>query len=169
LCMQPGTCWRCTILLRATRFTGNTLATALVCALALPFVGLPPPVAWPWIGAASLCDLLYLRTLGKAYEHPGFCTVYGVVRAIVPSVMFLAGWLVLREPLRSAAFVLLLAYLFGMWAYAHGPVGLVAPIRESRLFCAGVFSVMVLRREVTRAQWTAILLATMGFALVQAG
>jgi drug/metabolite transporter (DMT)-like permease len=249
---------------------GVILAAAIICAVALPFVGTPPREAWPWIGAASMCNILYLRTLGTAYAHPDFCAVYGIVRAIVPAVLFLSGWLVLSEPGRLGAFVglaivavsilifaaprnticqldlktlscsvlaglllalalffdvnglrigseglenliryavasslttavglvilalmsrtnpitglmahgrrcypaamlLLCSYLCGMWAYAQGPIGLVAPVRESSLLFGGLLTVIVLRQQVTQVQWTAMALATIGMVLVQVG
>jgi drug/metabolite transporter (DMT)-like permease len=249
---------------------GITLATAIICGTALPFVGPAAPVTWPWIAAASLCNILYLRALGAAYAHPDFCAVYGAVRAIVPALLFLCGWLALSEPARLSGFaglaivatsilifaapwgtgrrirpkilfnsvlagtilalalfcdikgiragggglenliryavgtslataaglallavftrtnllivlidngrrcfpgalLLLFSYLCGMWAYVQGPVGLVAPVRESSLLFGGALTVFVLRQRVTKVQWTAMVLATFGMVLLQVG
>ncbi len=233
------------------------MATASVCTLALPFVGFPAMAAWPWICAASICNVIYLGALGEAYSHSEFGMVYAVVRAVVPPLLFVLGWLFLTEPGRlsalaglllvvmslvlfaaaksnlhkvelpsllssafaglvlalallfdvkgirengvdaagllqyaaasslttaagigllsvarrgnpfavlvsnaalcySGAALLLLSYLCGMWAYAQGPIGLVAPVRESGILFSGVLAVLVLRERVTELQWAAM-------------
>jgi uncharacterized membrane protein len=56
-----------------------------------------------------------------------------------------------------------------MWAYAQGPIGLVAPVRESSMLFAGVLAILVLKQHVTQIQWTAMLLATIGVIFIQVG
>ncbi len=247
-----------------------TVATASLCLVVLPISGLPHFEAWPWLAAASIINVLYLRLLGSAYARHDFCVVYGIVRATVPAILFLVGALYLGEKtgaagqaglaivtasilvfavaggaayrigyttiarstsvglvLASAIFLdvqgiraagnsfmdvvayaaasslltaggmlavtranggniivvlknnavrcyagaalLVVAYLLGMWAYAQGPIGLVAPIRESSILVAGALAVLILRDKVTYGQWAAMLLATVGIALVQSG
>ena len=247
-----------------------TVATASLCLVILPLSGLPRFEAWPWLAAASVINVLYLRVLGHAYAQHDFCVVYGIVRATVPAILFLAGALYLGERtawaghlglaivtasilifaiaggavyrlgyttitrstsaglilaigifidvqgIRAAgnsfmdvvayaaasslltaagilavaavnrgkvssvllnnagrcyagAALLLMAYLLGMWAYAQGPIGLVAPIRESSILVAGALAVWILRDKVTYSQWAAMVLATVGIALVQSG
>jgi len=249
---------------------GFSLATAALCALAFPFIGAPASQTWPWIGMATLANVFYLRTVGKAYAHSDFLAAYAIVRSTVPALLFLSGMLAFSEPGRLGAFIglavvvisilifamprgqfhrldrktllhsvfagmllalalfldvngiraaggtftdllryavlsslttavgltmlgfmnranpmlvlivngrqcitgallLLGSYLLGMWAYAQGPVGMVAPVRESSLFFGGLLSALVLRQYVTRVQWAAIALATIGIVLVQAG
>ncbi|HET9395146.1 MAG TPA: hypothetical protein VFO36_03740, partial [Nitrospiraceae bacterium] len=67
------------------------VATASLCLVILPISGLPRFEAWPWLAAASITNVLYLRLLGRAYTHHDFCAVYGIVRATVPAILFLAG------------------------------------------------------------------------------
>ena len=246
------------------------VATASLCLAILPFCGLPRFDAWPWLAAASIANVLYLRLLGRAYAQHDFCAVYGIVRATVPAILFLVGALYLGEKtewagqlglatvtasilifaiaggaayrlgyktiarstsvglilasgifldvqgIRAAgnsfidvvayaaagsfltaagmlamtavnggnvvsvllnnaarcyagAALLLVAYLLGMWAYAQGPIGLVAPIRESSILVAGALAVFILRDKVTYGQWAAMVLATVGIVLVQSG
>jgi drug/metabolite transporter (DMT)-like permease len=250
--------------------SGIAIATASLCAVAFPFIGSPETQAWPWIGAASVCNVLYLRTLGRAYEHSDFCAVYAIVRAIVPAILFATGWFVFSEPGRFGPFLglvvvagsiltfalpgadirrldpttllhsvfaglllalalffdvkgiraggeglanlvryavasslatatciavlsllkrtnplailldngsrcypgailLLCSYVCGMWAYAQGPIGLVAPVRESSILFGGILAILVLKQHVTRAQWMAMLLATVGMIFIQVG
>jgi len=246
------------------------VATASLCLVILPLSGLPRFEAWPWLAAASIANVLYLRLLGRAYAQHDFCAVYGIVRATVPAILFLVGALYLGEKtewagqlglatvtasilifaiaggaayrlgyktiarsisvglilasgifldvqgIRAAgngfidvvayaaagsfltaagmlavtavsggnvvsvlvnnaarcyagAALLLVAYLLGMWAYAQGPIGLVAPIRESSILVAGALAVFILRDKVTYGQWAAMVLATVGIVLVQSG
>ena len=246
------------------------IATASLCLVVLPLSGLPRFEAWPWLAAASITNVLYLRLLGRAYAQHDFCAVYGIVRATVPAILFLVGALYLGEKtewpgqlglatvtasilifaiaggaayrlgyktiarstsvglilacgifldvqgIRAAgngfidvvayaaagsfltaagmltvtaanggnvisvllnnaarcyagAALLLVAYLLGMWAYAQGPIGLVAPIRESSILVAGALAVWILRDKVTYSQWAAMVLATVGIVLVQSG
>jgi drug/metabolite transporter (DMT)-like permease len=249
---------------------GISMATATLCVVAFPFFGAPPPAAWPWIGAASVCNVLYLRLLTEAYARSPFGLVYAVVRSVVPPIIFILGWLFLTESGRpgallgmllvalslavfvgaksrlceldksslllsgaaglslslallfdvkgirasgtglenllrfgigsslttaaaialtrvatradpfavirnnatlcySGAVLLLLSYLCGMWAYAQGPIGLVAPLRESGILFGGILAVALLRERVNRLQWAAMVLATFGVILIRIG
>jgi drug/metabolite transporter (DMT)-like permease len=69
----------------------------------------------------------------------------------------------------AGAALLLSSYLCGMWAYVHGPIGLVAPLRESGIVFAGALAVLVLREPVSTLQLMAVGLATLGVVLVQIG
>jgi len=233
-------------------------------------VGLPPFEVWPWIAAASICNVVYARAMIAAYARTDFGIAYAVVRAVIPPILFLMGWAFMNEASRLAAFaglalvvlslllfavsghdvrkqgsrgmllaasaggvlalallldvngiracgegsgflipyaaasslvtaiglgavsvaertnpfavlrthaklcyagagLLFLSYLCGMWAYVHGPIGLVAPLRESGIVFGGALAVLVLREHVSRLQWTAVGLATVGVVLVQVG
>jgi drug/metabolite transporter (DMT)-like permease len=249
---------------------GIILATASLCGIALPFVGLPPSGAWPWIAAASICNVVYTRALMAAYARADFGIAYAVVRAVIPPILFLMGWAFMNEASRlyaceglalvvlslllfavsgrkvrkqgsygmlwassaggvlafallfdvsgiracgkgfgclipyavasslvtaiglgvvssvectnpftvlinhpklcyAGATLLFLSYFSGMWAYVHGPIGLVGPLRESGIVFGGALAVLVLREPVSRLQWTALGLATIGVVLVQVG
>jgi drug/metabolite transporter (DMT)-like permease len=69
----------------------------------------------------------------------------------------------------AGAALLLSSYLCGMWAYVHGPIGLVAPLRESGIVFGGALAVLVLREPVSAIQMMAVGLATIGVVLVQIG
>jgi len=249
---------------------GIVFATASLCCILLPFVGLPPPNAWPWVAAASACNVVFTQAMLRAYARTDFGIAYVVVRAVIPPILFLIGWMFMNEVgglyavqglalvvlslllfafsgqtickrgsggmllamsaggalafallfdvkgiracggglgclvpyavtsslvtavglglisrveranpfavLRShaklcyaGAALLLSSYLCGMWAYVHGPIGLVAPLRESGIVFGGALAVLVLREPVSRLQWMAVGLATIGVVLVQVG
>ena len=249
---------------------GIVFATASLCCVLLPFVGVPPPNAWLWVAAASACNVVFTQAMLRAYERTDFGIAYAVVRAVIPPILFLIGWIFMNEAgglyaiqglvlvvlslllfafagnticrrgsggmlmaisaggalafallfdvngiracgggfrclipyavtsslitaaglglvsgveranpftvLRSnaklcyaGATLLLSSYLCGMWAYVHGPIGLVAPLRESGIVFGGTLAVLILRESVSRLQWMAMGLATIGVVLVQVG
>jgi drug/metabolite transporter (DMT)-like permease len=249
---------------------GIVLATASLCCILLPFVGLPPSDTWLWVVAASTCNVAFTQAMLQAYACANFGITYVVVRAVIPPILFLIGWIFMNESgglhaveglalvvlslllfafsgqticdwasggmlpaisaggalafallfdvngiracgggftclipyavassvvtaiglglvsgigrtnpfavLRShaklcyaGAALLLSSYLCGMWAYVHGPIGLVAPLRESGIVFGGALAVLVLREPVSRLQWMAVGLATIGVVLVQVG
>ena len=249
---------------------GIVLATASVCSVLLPFVGLPPPGTWAWIAGASACNVAFTQAMLQAYASTNFGSAYVVGRAVIPPILFLIGWIFMNEAggwhaveglvlvvlslllfaysgrticdrwaegmlpaiaagaalafallfdvngiracgggftcfipyavtssvvtavglgvvssvgrtnpfavLRShaklcyvGATLLLSSYLCGMWAYVHGPISLVAPLRESGIVFGGALAVLVLREPVSRLQLMAVGLATIGVVLVQIG
>jgi drug/metabolite transporter (DMT)-like permease len=266
-------CWNVLAKLRAAPrdlLCGIVFATASLCCILLPFVGLPPPTTWSWLVAASVCNVIFTRAMLKAYARTDFGIAYVVVRAVIPPVLFLIGWFFMNESgglhaveglglvvvslllfavsgrkicaweaggmvpaisaggalafallfdvhgiracgggfacmipyaaassivtavglalvsgigrrnpfavLRShvklcyaGAALLLSSYLCGMWAYVQGPIGLVAPLRESGIVFGGALAVLVLREPVSRLQWMAVGLAAIGVVLVQVG
>jgi drug/metabolite transporter (DMT)-like permease len=237
------------------------VATASLCLVILPFSGLPRFEAWPWLAAASITNVLYLRLLGSAYAQHDFCAVAvlflvgalylgektgwpgqlglatvtasilifaiaggaayrlgytTIARSTLVGLILASGIFLDVQGIRAAgngfidvvayaaagsfltavgmlavtavnggnvisvlldnaarcyagAALLLVAYLLGMWAYAQGPIGLVAPIRESSILVAGALAVFILRDKVTYGQWAAMVLATVGVVLVQSG
>jgi drug/metabolite transporter (DMT)-like permease len=61
--------------------TAQMLASALLAAPVLLWVGLPPPGAWPWMLASSTLGMGAVATLLRAYERGGFGVVYPMARA----------------------------------------------------------------------------------------
>lgn len=249
---------------------GIVLATASLCCVLLPLVGLPPADTWPWVAAASACNVAFTQAMLQAYARTDFGIAYVVVRAVIPPILFLLSWMFMNESrglhaveglglvvlslllfafsgrticdrraagmvravsagaalafallfdvkgirvcgggfaclipyavtssvvtavglgvasgiartnpfavLRThaklcyaGAALLLASYLCGMWAYVQGPIGLVAPLRESGIVFGGALAVLVLREPVSRLQWMAVGLATVWVVLVQVG
>ena len=61
--------------------TAQMLASAVLAAPVLLWVGLPTPAAWPWMLASSALSMGAVASLLRAYEHGGFGVVYPMARA----------------------------------------------------------------------------------------
>ncbi len=247
---------------------GIILTTALICLAALPFIGLPPRAAWPWLIAAAGFNVAYSRALMAAYDLADLSLVYSAVRAMLPPMLLVIGFLAFDErPAPSAmaglglvvaslllfgldsrkrssaslrgvaiaalagfvlafsyacdikgarlsggglflvvqygaasslmtaagmlavssiegrsavgalgrnwracglgALLLMASYLTALWAYAQGPVALVAPVRETSILFGGVLAFLVLRERIGAQQWAAIGIAALGAILIK--
>lgn len=65
------------------------------------------------------------------------------------------------------AALLMASYFSALWAYVQGPIGLVAPIRETSILFGGLLAFLVLREHIGPRQWTAIALAACGAVLIK--
>jgi len=138
---------------------------------------LPAMLAGVALAFALLCDVNGIRACGGGFA----CLIpYAVTSSVVTAIGLSAvsgigrtnPFAVLRSHAKLCyvgAALLLSSYLCGMWAYVHGPIGLVAPLRESGIVFGGAFAVLVLREPVSRLQLMAVGLATIGVVLVQIG
>ena len=93
-------CWNVLAKLRSAPrdlLRGIVFATASLCCVLLPFVGLPPPNAWLWVVAASTCNVVFTQAMLRAYARTDFGIAYVVVRAVIPPILFLIGWMFMNE------------------------------------------------------------------------
>ena len=67
----------------------------------------------------------------------------------------------------SGALFLTTSYLTALWAYTQGPVGLVAPVRETSILFGGVMAFLILKERIGARQWAAIGLAALGAVLIK--
>jgi phosphonate utilization associated putative membrane protein len=70
----------------------------------LVWVGLPPPAAWPYIGASLLIHVAYYITLNGAYQHGELGSTYPIMRGSAPLLVAL-GSTALGETLSPAAWL----------------------------------------------------------------
>jgi drug/metabolite transporter (DMT)-like permease len=77
--------------------TQGAIALAL-----LPFFGLPPTVAWPWVVAGSALHSGYKLALIRAYGHGDLSQIYPLSRGTAPLIVALAGALLLGEKMDAA-------------------------------------------------------------------
>jgi drug/metabolite transporter (DMT)-like permease len=66
-------------------------------------------------------------------------------------------------------FVQIASFVIGLWAYAQGPLSLVAALRETNILFAGLLSWIYLRERIAAYQWFAIGLTALGAVLVKVG
>jgi drug/metabolite transporter (DMT)-like permease len=103
--------WNALVKLGLDRFS-SILFLALVqggiALLLLPFFGLPPRAAWPWVLAGSALHSGYKLVLIRAYGHGDLSQVYPLARGTAPLIVAIVGVLFLGEamaPARAAAVV----------------------------------------------------------------
>jgi drug/metabolite transporter (DMT)-like permease len=107
--------WNALVKLGLDRFS-SVLFLALVqggiALLLLPFFGLPPKAAWPWVLAGSALHSGYKLVLIRAYGHGDLSQVYPLARGTAPLIVAIVGALFLGEamaPARVAAVVAIAA------------------------------------------------------------
>lgn len=70
--------------------------------VALPILfatGLPPPVAWPFLGASVFLHFTYAIVLAGAYDRADLSVVYPIARGTAPLLTAIGGALFLRDAL----------------------------------------------------------------------
>src|SRR5262249_8680429 len=93
-------CWNVLAKLRSAPrdlLRGIVFATASLCCVLLPFVGVPPQDSWLWVAAASACNVAFTQAMLQAYASADFGMAYVVARAVIPPVLFLIGWFFMNE------------------------------------------------------------------------
>jgi len=78
------------------------LAQAAIALLLLPFFGLPPSAAWPWVLAGSALHSGYKLALIRAYGHGDLSQIYPLSRGSAPLIVAVAGALFLGETMDLA-------------------------------------------------------------------
>ena len=78
---------------------------ALVALPPLLVFGLPPGVAWPYIGASLLVHIAYYITLAGAYKHGDLGLTYPIMRGSAPLLVALGSSAVLGETLSPLAWL----------------------------------------------------------------
>lgn len=112
--------WNALVKLRLEPFTA--MALIAICSLVIvipiaPFVGLPAPAAWPWIGASILVHVGYFIGLSEAYRYGDMGQVYPIARGSAPLMTTLVSTTVLGEaisPMGIFGIVLLACGVFLM-------------------------------------------------------
>jgi drug/metabolite transporter (DMT)-like permease len=87
---------------------------ALVALPPLLLVGLPPPVAWPYIAASLVIHVAYYITLSGAYKHGDLGLTYPIMRGSAPLLVALGSSFVLGESLTPLAWMGVLAVTSGV-------------------------------------------------------
>ncbi len=86
--------WNFVVKASADRFldyTGLAVAGALAAACALPFLPLPAPASWPWLGTTVFIHVGYYLLLMQAYRHADLSIAYPLMRGSAPVLVALAA------------------------------------------------------------------------------
>jgi drug/metabolite transporter (DMT)-like permease len=92
--------------------TATVVAGSTVCSLlALPFVPMPEPAAWPFIAASAVIHVAYYLTLAQAYRTGDLSFAYPLMRGTAPLLVTVLGAVFLRElpPLHVIAGIVLIS------------------------------------------------------------
>src|SRR5258708_6901053 len=73
------------------------VASALLVIPVVPFVGIPPAAAWPWVFASVAFHLGYFIALTEAYRTGDMGQVYPIARGSAPLMTALVSTLVVGE------------------------------------------------------------------------
>ena len=113
--------WNALVKLGLDRFSA-ILCLALVqggiALVLLPFFGLPPRAAWPWVLAGSALHSGYKLVLIRAYGHGDLSQVYPLSRGTAPLIVAVAGALFLGETMDSARVAAVIAIAAGIMLMA---------------------------------------------------
>lgn len=75
------------------------VGSAVVSVVALPFVGLPAPAAWPWLIASAVVHLFYFAALAESYRTGDLGQVYPIARGSAPLMTAIASAFLIGERL----------------------------------------------------------------------
>lgn len=89
-----------------------------IALLLLPFFGLPPRAAWPWVLAGSALHSGYKLALIRAYGHGDLSQIYPLSRGTAPLIVAVAGALMLGEKMDLARTAAVIAIASGIMLMA---------------------------------------------------
>src|SRR6266540_695058 len=100
--------WNALIKFGLEPFTTTALiavASAIVAAPFAPFVGIPPPIAWPWVIASVILHLGYYIGLTEAYRTGDLGQVYPIARGSAPLMTAVVSTSLLGDALGVAGWL----------------------------------------------------------------
>ena len=96
------------------------LGAAVVSASILPFLPLPAPESWPFLGASVLLQTVYYLLIARAYRIADMSLAYPLMRGAAPLVVALSGAMVFGETLRNGQWMAIGLISAGIGALALG-------------------------------------------------
>jgi drug/metabolite transporter (DMT)-like permease len=82
-----------------------TTGAGIVSLALMPFAGLPPAAAWPWVIASVVIHLFYFIGLSEAYQAGDLSQVYPLARGSAPLMTAGATTLLLGEKLNALGWI----------------------------------------------------------------
>ncbi|HET7679559.1 MAG TPA: DMT family transporter [Xanthobacteraceae bacterium] len=110
--------WNTLLKIRLDPFAANaliTVASGLIAAAALPFVGFAPVVSWPWLVASIILHLAYYYGLTEAYRTGDLSQVYPIARGAAPLMTALISTTALGEDIGLFGWLGVLSLVAGVF------------------------------------------------------
>ncbi len=100
-----------------------TVGSAVIAAMALPFLPLPAPASWPYLAASVLAHFIYFVLVARAYEHGELSVSYPLMRGTAPLLTALAAIMFLGEHLSAFGWLALMLLSGGVLVLAMERTG----------------------------------------------
>jgi drug/metabolite transporter (DMT)-like permease len=110
--------WNAFLKIRLEPFSAMALiaiVSALVVLPVLPFVGIPPTAAWPWLIASVIFHLGYFIGLTEAYRTGDMGQVYPIARGSAPLMTAIAGTFLVGEAIGLRGWLGILVLVSGVF------------------------------------------------------
>ncbi len=110
--------WNSLLKIRLDPFAANaliTVASGLIAAAALPFVGFAPIVSWPWLVASIILHLAYYYGLTEAYRTGDLSQVYPIARGAAPLMTAVISTTALGEDIGLFGWLGILSLVSGVF------------------------------------------------------
>lgn len=96
------------------------IGAGLIAATLLPFLPLPAPASWPFLGASVLLQSIYYLLIARAYRIADMSLAYPLMRGAAPLVVALSGAAVFSETLAGGEWLAVGLISAGVLALALG-------------------------------------------------
>jgi drug/metabolite transporter (DMT)-like permease len=110
--------WNAFLKIRLEPFSAMALiaiVSALVVLPAIPFLGVPPAAAWPWVIASVIFHLGYFIGLTEAYRTGDMGQVYPIARGSAPLMTAIAGTFIVGEAIGLRGWLGILVLVGGVF------------------------------------------------------
>ncbi|MGR2706043.1 EamA family transporter [Pseudomonas sp. IB20] len=95
---------------------------SLIALAAIPFLALPAPESWPFIGASVILQVLYFVLVASTYRIADMSQTYPIMRGTAPLVVATVSVFVLAEPLSAFAWLGIAVISLGILSMAVAPL-----------------------------------------------
>jgi drug/metabolite transporter (DMT)-like permease len=110
--------WNAFLKIKLEPFTAMALIaimSAIVVLPIIPFVGIPPAAAWPWVIASVVLHLGYFIGLTEAYRTGDMGQVYPIARGSAPLMTAIAGTFIVGEPIALRGWLGIMVLVSGVF------------------------------------------------------
>jgi drug/metabolite transporter (DMT)-like permease len=110
--------WNTLLKIRLDPFAANaliTVASGVIAAAALPFVGFAASVSWPWLVASIILHLAYYYGLTEAYRTGDLSQVYPIARGAAPLMTAVISTTALGEDIGLFGWLGILSLVAGVF------------------------------------------------------